>query len=401
MASDHPSESACAGRGWSLPVEKGTQRDACARDARHHSAHRDVQDLGAFGVGQLFQGDQQQRLALLRRKPAQRRKQVHSQAGIFCEAAAGRVDLVEELGVDADHAGAAAPLVPMRVVRNAQHPHENVAALVELMPMSERSLQCGLNEIVSRAGIEYQGAGIPPQARNGAQKLVAKGVGSGHTVCTRKGLGEFPPGLVRSQGYRDGPSRATTCERAGAQARRFAGCGPIRDNCDMTPPSKALAPSFSALEFRAALGMFATGVTIVTARDAAGQRIGLTANSFNSVSMQPPLVLWSLSRAAGSMPAFTRGSHYAINILSAEQWELAERFSRKAPDRFAGVDCSEGAGGAPILNGAAAVFECFNRSRYAEGDHVIFVGEVEHCTRREGAQPLIFHGGRYFTELPL
>jgi flavin reductase (DIM6/NTAB) family NADH-FMN oxidoreductase RutF len=164
---------------------------------------------------------------------------------------------------------------------------------------------------------------------------------------------------------------------------------------------RAQAPSFSAREFRAALGRFATGVTIVTARGADGARVGLTANSFNSVSLAPPLVLWSLSRQAGSMAAFSQGSHYAINILAADQRELAERFSSKARDRFAGVAFQEGVGGAPVLAGAAAVFECFNRSRYEEGDHVIFVGEVERCAHRSGAQPLIFHGGRYFTELPL
>ena len=169
----------------------------------------------------------------------------------------------------------------------------------------------------------------------------------------------------------------------------------------MSPPKRALAPSFSEQAFRTALGMFATGVTIVTARDAAGQRVGLTANSFNSVSLSPPLVLWSLARSAGSMPAFTRGSHYAINILAADQRTLAERFATKSADRFAGVGFREGAGGAPILEGACAVFECFNRSQYEEGDHIIFVGEVERCERREGSQPLIFHGGRYYTELPL
>ncbi|MEO8807550.1 MAG: flavin reductase family protein [Burkholderiaceae bacterium] len=163
----------------------------------------------------------------------------------------------------------------------------------------------------------------------------------------------------------------------------------------------ALAPNFSKLEFRAALGMFATGVTIVTARGPDGVPVGLTANSFNSVSMAPPLVLWSLARTAGSMPAFERGSHYAINILSAEQHALAERFASKSGDRFKELAFREGAGGAPIIEGAAAVFECFNRSRYEEGDHVIFVGEVERCERRVGAQPLIFHGGRYFSELPL
>jgi flavin reductase (DIM6/NTAB) family NADH-FMN oxidoreductase RutF len=169
----------------------------------------------------------------------------------------------------------------------------------------------------------------------------------------------------------------------------------------VTPPRKALPPTFSAPEFRAALGMFATGVTIVTARSATGEVIGLTANSFNSVSLEPPLVLWSLSRAAGSMAVFSAGSHYAINVLAADQRELAERFALRGADRFAGLTFAEGAGGAPLLHGAAATFECFNRSRYEEGDHVIFVGEVERCEHRPGASPLLFHGGRYFTEHPL
>jgi flavin reductase (DIM6/NTAB) family NADH-FMN oxidoreductase RutF len=153
--------------------------------------------------------------------------------------------------------------------------------------------------------------------------------------------------------------------------------------------------------FRAALGMFATGVTIVTARGADGTLVGLTANSFNSVSLDPPLVLWSLARRAGSMPVFARGSHYAINILAADQKDLAQRFATRDIDRFAGVSWREGTGGAPVLDGVAAVFECANRSQYEEGDHVIFVGEVERCAARAGAQPLIFHGGRYFTELPI
>jgi flavin reductase (DIM6/NTAB) family NADH-FMN oxidoreductase RutF len=169
----------------------------------------------------------------------------------------------------------------------------------------------------------------------------------------------------------------------------------------MTPPRRAQPPTFSPQEFRAALGMFATGVTIVTARSPDGTLIGLTANSFNSVSLAPPLVLWSLSRAAASMAIFRAGSHYAINILAADQKTLAERFAAKGADRWAGVTFDSGAGGAPLLHGAAATFECFNRSRYEEGDHVIFVGEVERCAHRAGALPLLFHGGRYFTELPL
>lgn len=158
---------------------------------------------------------------------------------------------------------------------------------------------------------------------------------------------------------------------------------------------------FDAPTFRAALGLFATGVTIVTARAADGRLVGLTANSFNSVSLAPPLVLWSLAQRAGSMPVFAKGSHYAIHILAAEQIELARRFATPAIDRFAGLDFDEGTGGLPLIPGCAAVFECANRSQYEEGDHVIFVGAVERCHHRPGAQPLIFHGGRYFTELPL
>jgi flavin reductase (DIM6/NTAB) family NADH-FMN oxidoreductase RutF len=169
----------------------------------------------------------------------------------------------------------------------------------------------------------------------------------------------------------------------------------------MSPPRQAQPPSFSSQEFRNALGMFATGVTIVTARSADGQLIGLTANSFNSVSLGPPLVLWSLARAAGSLSVFAAGSHYAINVLASDQKDQAERFAAKGADRWSGVEFDEGVGGAPLLRGTAAVFECFNRSRYEEGDHVIFVGEVERCRWRAGASPLLFHGGRYYTELPL
>ncbi|WP_218510000.1 flavin reductase family protein [Variovorax sp. dw_308] len=169
----------------------------------------------------------------------------------------------------------------------------------------------------------------------------------------------------------------------------------------VTVPAQAQAPSFSPDEFRDALGMFATGVTIVTARAADGTLVGLTANSFNSVSLTPPLVLWSLARSSGSMPALDTGSHYAINILAANQRELAERFAQKRADRWIDVTFAEGLGGAPLLDGAVASFECFNRSRYDEGDHVIFVGEVERCSMRVGASPLLFHGGRFYTEHPL
>ncbi|MES2536550.1 MAG: flavin reductase family protein [Pseudomonadota bacterium] len=163
----------------------------------------------------------------------------------------------------------------------------------------------------------------------------------------------------------------------------------------MPPPSPgALSPEFDASHFRRALSQFATGVTVITTRLPDGSFAGLTASSFNSVSIDPPLVLWSLGQAASSMPAFTDTSHYVINVLAAGQDELATRFSRRLDNRFEGVDFELSRTGLPILKGVAAWFECHNRSRYPEGDHVIFVGEVERCDVQPQA-PLVFHGGRF------
>lgn len=149
----------------------------------------------------------------------------------------------------------------------------------------------------------------------------------------------------------------------------------------------------SARDFRDALSQFATGVTIITTRLADGSFIGLTASSFNSVSLNPPLVLWSLGQSAKSLPIFTDNSHYVINVLSTEQTTLAEKFSKPGKDRFKNLAFSLSPTGLPILSGVAAWFECHNRSRYPEGDHVIFVGAVEACDVNP-QKPLIFHGGR-------
>jgi flavin reductase (DIM6/NTAB) family NADH-FMN oxidoreductase RutF len=165
------------------------------------------------------------------------------------------------------------------------------------------------------------------------------------------------------------------------------------------PNSQKQEPT--AQELRAALGLFATGVTIVTAMSAQGEAIGLTANSFNSVSLSPALVLWSLGLKAGSLEAFRQAEHYAIHVLAVEQKALAERFASKAADRFAGVDWQPGIGGAPVLPGCAAVFECANKSQYPEGDHVILVGQVLACRHDATRAPLLFHGGKFYTEHPL
>ncbi len=167
------------------------------------------------------------------------------------------------------------------------------------------------------------------------------------------------------------------------------------------PKASAPTPAPTAQALRSALGLFATGVTIVTARAADGSMIGLTANSFNSVSLTPPLVLWSLGLKAGSLPAFLQAKHYAIHVLSVEQQGLAERFASKHDNRFEAIERQEGLGGVPILRGCAAVFECASRSQYPEGDHVILVGEVLACQHDATRSPLLFHGGKFYTEHPL
>ena len=162
----------------------------------------------------------------------------------------------------------------------------------------------------------------------------------------------------------------------------------------MSSNSSASQPEFDTRHFRDALSQFATGVTVITTRLDDGRFFGLTASSFNSVSLDPPLVLWSLASQASSLPLFTGNSHYVINVLAANQLVLAERFASRIPNRFDGVEFDLSHTGLPILKGASAWFECHNRSRYPEGDHVIFVGEVERCDVRPQA-PLVFHGGRF------
>ncbi|MBC7454612.1 MAG: flavin reductase family protein [Massilia sp.] len=161
-----------------------------------------------------------------------------------------------------------------------------------------------------------------------------------------------------------------------------------------TRSPRADAHQFDAVQFRQALSQFATGVTVITTRLADGSFRGLTASSFNSVSLTPPLVLWSLGEGANSMPVFSGNSHYVINVLGADQAALAERFSRRGDDPFASTEYVLSRTGQPILKGVSAWFECHNRSRYPEGDHVIFVGEVEECAVTPQAA-LIFHGGRF------
>ncbi|MFS0736604.1 flavin reductase [Sphingomonas sp. 1P06PA] len=148
--------------------------------------------------------------------------------------------------------------------------------------------------------------------------------------------------------------------------------------------------------FRSALGSFATGVTIVTTCDRDGHDVGLTANSFNSVSLDPPLVLWSLAKTSLSFAAFETASHFAVHILASDQQALSDRFARRGEDKFANLKIERGEGEIPLLIGCAARFRCRPAYRYDGGDHVILVGEVigfDHSSRA----PLMFHEGRYAT----
>lgn len=148
-------------------------------------------------------------------------------------------------------------------------------------------------------------------------------------------------------------------------------------------------------EFRNALGCFATGVTIITGRGAQDELVGVTANSFSSVSLDPPLVLFSLGRSTYSMRHFISAHNFAVNVLGEDQRELSQRFATAMVDRWAGVDYVLTESACPFLAGALARFECSMEHTYDGGDHVIFVGRVLHFEYRPEGRPLLYYRGRY------
>jgi len=157
--------------------------------------------------------------------------------------------------------------------------------------------------------------------------------------------------------------------------------------------------TFDARSFRRALGNFATGVTVVTAADAAGRQVGVTANSFNSVSLDPPLVLWSLDKRSSSFEVFEQASHFAVNVLAADQIDLSNNFARPRDDRFAGIEYESGVGGAPVFADCSACFHCENYQRVDGGDHWIMIGKVV-AFDDFGRSPLLYHQGAYSMVLP-
>ena len=173
---------------------------------------------------------------------------------------------------------------------------------------------------------------------------------------------------------------------------------PSQPNIDRDDASTA-AQVFDQRDFRRALGRFATGITVVTTTGDDGKPEGLTANSFSALSLDPPLVLWCLGKGATSLPIFRKCTHFAVNVLAADQRHLSHRFATPSADKFADIEWSQGIGGVPLLAGSLAQFECRNLCHHDGGDHLIFVGEVAGYRHSEG-DPLLFNASKYAVAAP-
>src|ERR1700730_2064496 len=177
---------------------------------------------------------------------------------------------------------------------------------------------------------------------------------------------------------------------------------PLRECVDQVNPREVQMPDtgvFDSRELRRALGAFVTGVTVITTTDGEGRFHGVTANSFSSVSLDPPLVLWSQAVKSHSHPVFFKAEHFAVNILAENQIELSNRFAKSSQEKFAGIDVDIGSDGVPLLRGCSARLQCRVVSRVPGGDHTIYVGEV-HAIDRAERKPLVFGNGRYLLAGP-
>ncbi len=163
---------------------------------------------------------------------------------------------------------------------------------------------------------------------------------------------------------------------------------------ESTPPRPPQADESRSL--RVALGQFATGVTVITTRAPDGAFVGLTANSFSALSLEPPLISWALRLGSASLPVFQGNQRFVVNVLTEAQVDISRLFASLAPDKFNQVAHAENQNGMPYLHGAAAWFECRRVSHQTAGDHCLFIAEVERYTHAESV-PLLFHAGGYFT----
>jgi len=151
---------------------------------------------------------------------------------------------------------------------------------------------------------------------------------------------------------------------------------------------------FDSLELRCTLGAFATGITVISIIDADGKPQGITVNSFNAVSLNPPLILWSLAFDTFNFEAFQTAKRFAVNILAEDQVAISERFASPLNDKFAGLKVSAGLGSVPLLDGCVAALECLTETTYPGGDHIIILGLVERL-HRYTRSPLLYHNGNY------
>lgn len=145
---------------------------------------------------------------------------------------------------------------------------------------------------------------------------------------------------------------------------------------------------------RQLLGQYATGITVVTALDVNQRKIGMTANSFTSVSLDPPLILWNIAKSATHFEDFRQAEYFAINILNEDQYLESNHFSKSADDKFEGLDDVDEYMGIPILNKSLTTFVCRQYELHEAGDHYIIVGQIEACRNQMG-NPLVFHNGQY------
>lgn len=159
----------------------------------------------------------------------------------------------------------------------------------------------------------------------------------------------------------------------------------------MTAATEAV---FDTRAFRQALGQFPTGVCIVTTV-VDGQRLGMTISSFNSLSLDPPLILFSIDRRAASLALWEKAEAYGVNVLAENQKELSGRFARSLANKWENVNCVEGLRGVPVLAGTIALFECLAFARHAGGDHILFIAEVKRFRAQADRRPLVFGKGRY------
>jgi len=167
----------------------------------------------------------------------------------------------------------------------------------------------------------------------------------------------------------------------------------------MSPEAASAVAAVDPRDFRSSLGLYATGVAVVTTTAPGGENVGLTINSFASVSLDPPLILWSLAKTSPRLDLFAAADHFAVNILARAQEEVCMRFARPGEDRFAGLDTAPGIGGVPLIPDCLAHLECAREQVIEGGDHLILIGRVLRHRRTDGQDALVFCNGA-FTGIP-